>query len=85
MELSQIRGAESKITALYEIKQSIAVEIYKLSIWCGFDPELFDCYSFAVPLRPLSWIPPPAISVRLEKKCKEMVSIVNKIKELENA
>jgi len=79
--MSEFNSVESKISALYEIKKAIAIEIYKLCFRCGSDPDVFDYSSFVA----ISGYPPLSFSVQLEKRCKQMMAIVKKIEDLENA
>jgi hypothetical protein len=63
------------------MKKAISVEVYKLCFRCGLDPDVFDYSSFeAIPNSPIL-----SHSGQLEKRCKQMIVIVNKIQELENA
>ena len=79
--MSELSEVESKISALYEMKKAIAIEVYKLCFHCGLDPDIFD-YSYfeAAPN-----IPVLTYSGQLEKRCKQIIAIVKKIEELENA
>jgi hypothetical protein len=79
--MSEFNSVEDKISALYEMKKAIAIEVYKLCFRCGLDPDVFDYSSFVAP----PGYPPLSFSVQLEKRCKQMLSIVKKIEELENA
>ena len=79
--MSEFRSVEDKISALYEMKKAIAVEVYKLCFRCGLNPEVFDYSSFeTVPNTPML-----SYSGQLEKRCKQLIAIVKKIEELENA
>ena len=79
--MSEFSEVESKISALYEMKKAISVEVYKLCFRCGLDPDVFDYSSFeAVPNTPIF-----SYSGQLDKRCKQMLSIEKKIEELENA
>jgi hypothetical protein len=79
--MSEFSEVESKISALYEMKKAIAIEVYKLCFHCGLDPDVFDYSSFGTTPNI------PALSYRgqLEKRCKQMIAIVKKIEELKNA
>jgi hypothetical protein len=79
--MSEFRSLEDKISALYEMKKAISAEVYKLCFRCGLDPDVFDYSSFeAAPNIPIL-----SYSGQLEKRCKQIIAIVNKIEELENA
>jgi hypothetical protein len=78
--MSEFSSVEEKISALYEIKKTIAAEMYKLCIRCNLDPDVIDYSSFSAGLYSLPLSP----EVQLEKRCKQMVAIVEKIEELEN-
>lgn len=79
--MSELSEVESKISMLYEMKKAIAIEVYKLCFRCGLDPDIFDYSSFAAaPNTPVL-----TYSGQLEKRCKQMIVIANKIEELENA
>lgn len=79
--MSEFRSVGDKISALYEMKKAIAVEIYKLCFRCGLDPDAFDYSSFeAVPN-----IPVLSYSGQLDKRCKQMIAVVKKIEKLKNA
>jgi hypothetical protein len=78
--MSEFSSTEEKISALYEMKKTLATEIYKLCIRCNLDPDVLDYSSFRASLYSLSLSP----EVQLEKRCKQMVAIVEKIEELEN-
>ena len=79
--MSEFSEVESKISALYEMKRAISIEVYKLCFHCGLDPDVFDYSSFkAAPS-----LPPLSYSGQLEKRCKQIIAIVKKIEELKNA
>jgi hypothetical protein len=79
--MSEFNSVGDKISALYEMKKAISVEVYKLCFRCGLDPDVFDYSSFeAVPNTPIL-----SYSGQLDKRCKQMLSIERKIEELENA
>lgn len=79
--MSEFSEVESKISALYEMKKAISVEVYKLCFRCGLDPDVFDYSSFeAVPNTPIM-----SYSGQLEKRCKQILVVIKKIEELENA
>ena len=78
--MSEFSEVESKISALYEMKKAISVEVYKLCFRCGLDPDVFDYSSFkAMPNAPIL-----SYSGQLEKRCKQILVVVKKIEELEN-
>ena len=79
--MSELSEVESKISALYERKKAIAIEVYKLCFHCGLDPDIFDYSSFEAAPN----IPVLTYSGQLEKRCKQIIAIVKKIEELENA
>lgn len=79
--MSELSEVESKISALYEMKKAIAVEVYKLCFHCGLDPDIFDYSSFSA----MPNLPVLSYGGQLEKRCKQMIAIANKIEELKNA
>ena len=78
--MSEFNSVEEKISFLYGIKKEITVEIYKLCLRCGIDPNFFDYLSFEA-MPNYSQI---VFAPKLEKLCKQLVDLEKKIKELEN-
>ena len=79
--MSEFQSLEEKIAALNEMKKAIAIEMYKLCFRCGLDPDIFDYSSFSA----MPNLPVLSYGGQLEKRCKQMIAIANKIEELKNA
>lgn len=84
--MSEFNSVEEKISFLYKIKKETTVEIYKLCLRCGIDPNFFDYSSFTVTPN-YSQMPQylqSPFAPKLEKLCKQLIDLEKKIKELEN-
>ena len=80
MDLGQFLTNEEKIASLEHVKRLLSVEIYRICLSNGMNPDTFDYSTYVRPVGNFDYR-----LGELEKHSKNLVSLVSKLEDLKNA
>jgi hypothetical protein len=85
MGLGELLTTEEKTASLQRMKKTLSMGIYALCVELGIEPESFDYLTYVHPdgNSVTGFINPKLI--QLDKHSKNLVSLIAKLEELENA
>lgn len=85
MGIGELLTIEEKIISLGKIKSSLSMEIYKMCVHLGVDPDTFDYSTFTCPEGNIIDGRMEIQLPTLERHCKNLVNVISKLEALENA